>query len=51
VGVNSWVEHHDRSIFGHDADEFKPERWLIGESEQLALMNRHWMPVSYYYLL
>lgn len=51
MGVNSWVEHRDRSIFGHDADEFKPERWLISESEQLATMNRHWMPVSHYFML
>ncbi|KAF4550322.1 Cytochrome P450-like protein 22 [Elsinoe fawcettii] len=28
VGVNAWVVHHDPSVFGHDHDIFKPERWL-----------------------
>ncbi|KAK2685715.1 hypothetical protein QWA68_015444 [Fusarium oxysporum] len=28
VGVNAWVLYHKKSIFGVDASEFGPERWL-----------------------
>lgn len=28
VGVNAWVVHQNRDVFGEDADQFKPERWL-----------------------
>ncbi|CAJ0553118.1 Ff.00g116300.m01.CDS01 [Fusarium sp. VM40] len=44
IGVNSWVEHYNPAIFGQDAYEFVPERWLTTEAEKLSLMNRHWMP-------
>ncbi|KAM5343954.1 hypothetical protein ACJ41O_012491 [Fusarium nematophilum] len=46
VGINSWVEHHHPSIFGEDADVFRPERWLTADAERLSTMNRHWMPVG-----
>ncbi|KAI1851408.1 hypothetical protein JX265_000358 [Neoarthrinium moseri] len=44
VGINSWVEHRNTHIFGPDAGTFRPERWLDADSDQLSLMNRHWMP-------
>ncbi|KAL7620204.1 hypothetical protein AAE478_009197 [Parahypoxylon ruwenzoriense] len=44
VGINSWVEHRNKSTFGEDAEEFRPERWLIDDKDRLAHMNRHWMP-------
>lgn len=28
VGVNTWVMGRDKSFYGPDAEEFKPERWL-----------------------
>ncbi|PVH96859.1 cytochrome P450 [Periconia macrospinosa] len=28
VGMNAWVVHRDRDVFGDDADIFRPERWL-----------------------
>lgn len=46
VGINTWVEHRDPRYFGHDADVFRPERWLDEDSQKISLMNRHWMPVS-----
>jgi cytochrome P450 len=46
VGVNTWVEHRNPSIFGDDADVFRPERWLVDDAEALSFMNRHFMPVS-----
>ncbi|KAF7526024.1 hypothetical protein G7054_g10901 [Neopestalotiopsis clavispora] len=44
VGVNTWVEHRNSSIWDDDANEFRPERWLIDDSEKLSFMNRHWIP-------
>ncbi|XDG09044.1 hypothetical protein ABKA04_008659 [Annulohypoxylon sp. FPYF3050] len=44
VGVNTWIEHRNPRIFGEDADEFKPERWLSDDAEKISFMNRHWMP-------
>lgn len=46
VGINSWVEHNNKSIFGDDAGVFNPDRWLTADKERLSAMNRHWMPVS-----
>jgi cytochrome P450 len=28
VGCNPYVVHRDRTVFGDDADSFRPERWL-----------------------
>ncbi|KAH9215294.1 cytochrome P450 [Leptodontidium sp. 2 PMI_412] len=28
VGINAWVAHANKSVFGADASEFRPERWL-----------------------
>lgn len=33
VGVNAWVVHHDKEVFGQDADVFRPERWLTGDTK------------------
>lgn len=46
VAINPWVEHRNTALFGADAEAFRPERWLTQDAEQLAVMNRHWMPVS-----
>ncbi|KAI1389365.1 benzoate 4-monooxygenase cytochrome P450 [Hypoxylon trugodes] len=40
VGVNAWVLHHDQTIFGKDADEFRPERWLEASEEKRLEMNQ-----------
>lgn len=44
VGVNSWVQHLDRDIFGADALEFRAERWMDSPKEQLKAMNEVYMP-------
>lgn len=44
VGVNAAVLHQNKAVFGDDADEFRPERWLENEKETLSYMQRHWMP-------
>ncbi|KAJ4509695.1 Pisatin demethylase [Exophiala dermatitidis] len=42
VGVNSWVAHANQRIFGPDAEEFVPERWLESP-ERTSEMNRYIM--------
>jgi cytochrome P450 len=32
VGCNAHVIHHDKRVFGDDADSFNPERWLQSDS-------------------
>ncbi|RAL03462.1 cytochrome P450 [Aspergillus ibericus CBS 121593] len=44
VGINSWVMHRDESIWGANADDFVPERWLLKDAEKLRLMEQCLMP-------
>lgn len=39
VGISPWVQGRDRSIYGDDADHWRPERWLDCEPTQLSKMN------------
>ena len=39
VGCNAWVIHQRREVFGEDAAEFKPERWIEGDAEKIKRMN------------
>ena len=45
VGINSWVAHHNESIFGPDVDSFNPERWLRSE-EDAKRMDRYFLEVG-----
>ncbi|GME52508.1 Cytochrome P450 [Neofusicoccum parvum] len=42
VGINSWVAHANKQVFGHDADEFVPERWLESKEKSQA-MERYFL--------
>jgi Cytochrome P450 len=44
VGINSWVAHRNKSVFGEDVDQFRPERWLV-DDEQYKRMDRYFMAV------
>lgn len=45
VGVNPWVAHFSKAVFGHDSDQFRPERWLQPK-EMLSDMEKYYIPVS-----
>ncbi|KAI1176073.1 cytochrome P450 [Nemania sp. FL0916] len=40
LAVNGWVLHRDTTVFGQDAEFFRPERWLEDE-ENARVMERY----------
>ncbi|KAL8899589.1 MAG: hypothetical protein Q9207_006111 [Kuettlingeria erythrocarpa] len=42
VGMNAYVAHANRDVFGPDADEFRPERWL-GDQETVTQMDQYFL--------
>ena len=43
IGANHYVMCRSRAVFGTDAEEFHPERWLnTNDSEQLKRMEDAW---------
>ena len=46
VACNGWVLHRDKEVFGQDADDFRPERWLEDE-ERAKRMERYMFQVSF----
>ena len=45
VGINSWVMHANKQVYGEDAEDFRPERWFDTE-ERVREMKRCNMAVS-----
>ena len=39
VGTNSWVQARNKSVFGSDAESFRPERWTEAAKEEKYLMS------------
>ncbi|KAK5073829.1 hypothetical protein LTR64_007031 [Lithohypha guttulata] len=44
VGINAWVVHNDRDIWGADVNEYRPERWLEADAERLKKMEQYYLP-------
>jgi cytochrome P450 len=40
VGHNTWSITHDKGMFGEDADQFRPERWLEVDDGKRNIMKR-----------
>lgn len=47
VGINPWVVARDREVYGEDSEDFKPERWLTADEQQLKAMERNNLAVSF----
>lgn len=45
VSVTAPVVHMDMTVYGEDADSFRPERWLDAEPDRLKLMERSFLAV------
>ena len=41
VGINPWVLHRDTRIFGDDAENWNPDRWLSNDAEKVKYMDHH----------
>jgi cytochrome P450 len=46
IDVNAWVLHRNSAIFGHDADTFRPERWIDSRAKKIKEMKRSLIAVS-----
>lgn len=47
VGINAAVIQMDRKVFGDDADQFVPERWIRDGERATARMERHILQFGY----
>lgn len=47
VGINAWVLHRNPHVFGEDADDFRPARWIEADAERRKDMERALFSVSY----
>jgi cytochrome P450 len=45
IACNPWVSHRDTNIYGEDAEEFRPERWL--DPERAKLFNKYNLAFGY----
>ncbi|KEF57032.1 uncharacterized protein A1O9_07222 [Exophiala aquamarina CBS 119918] len=43
VGVLAPLINRNQEIFGHDVEDFRPERWIEADSERLKLMERTYL--------
>ncbi|KAL1970557.1 hypothetical protein VTN77DRAFT_4201 [Rasamsonia byssochlamydoides] len=43
VGVNPWVVSRDKSVYGRDVDEYRPERWLETDATASKRMERNFL--------
>jgi len=47
VGVNSWVLHRNKDVYGEDVYSFRPERWIDGDEERIKEMKRNLFSFGY----
>ena len=51
AACNPWIVNRDKAVWGEDAEEFRPERWLSDggdeDEERLKRYNRYLMTWGY----
>ncbi|KAI0468464.1 cytochrome P450 [Xylaria cf. heliscus] len=50
ISMSALAQNRCQAIFGNDADEWKPERWIVGETnteEQIRFMDKHLATFGY----
>lgn len=47
VGISAPLIHRNQSVYGADADSFRPERWLESSPDQLRAMDRNFFAVGF----
>ncbi|KAJ5245807.1 pisatin demethylase [Penicillium chermesinum] len=40
LGINAWVVHRDKGVYGDDADSWNPGRWMTADEDRRKLMDR-----------
>jgi cytochrome P450 len=45
VGINPWLPSRDQSVYGEDAEAFRPGRWIEADEAGLKLMERNFLAV------
>ena len=49
VSMSAPVIHNNKEVWGNDANEFRPERWIDSDPEQLKIMDRNFLAVRSYH--
>ena len=50
VGLNCWTAHYSEDVFGPDAEQFRPERWLQAASEADGEFKQRQQAMDAYYM-
>lgn len=41
VGVNPWVVHRNKEVYGEDVEAFRPDRWLEENNGDMRKLGVH----------
>jgi hypothetical protein len=44
ISTQAYTMHRLKDVFGSDADDWRPERWLVEDQSEIKKMDKHMMP-------